>query len=134
MYVGIPANAVCHTLVTVKSITIVHQPPTNYPFSQMGLVCFRLVGGKEESGEQVDELNKKLLTTINASGKIHMVPASVRDRYVIRFCVVAQHATREDIGMLLEVIRILNVLLTRRSPVKHLLDPYCIQVTSKLQI
>ncbi|KAG7307254.1 hypothetical protein JYU34_007414, partial [Plutella xylostella] len=71
---------------------------------QMGLVCFRLVGGKEESGEQVDELNKKLLTTINASGKIHMVPASVRDRYVIRFCVVAQHATREDIEIAWDII------------------------------
>lgn len=64
----------------------------------MGLVCFRLTGGPDETPEQVDDLNKKLLTTINASGKIHMVPASVRERYVIRFCVVAQHATREDIG------------------------------------
>lgn len=65
---------------------------------QLGLVCFRLVGGPDETPEQIDELNKKLLTTINASGKIHMVPASVRDHFVIRFCVVHQQATREDIG------------------------------------
>ncbi|XP_026494990.1 tyrosine decarboxylase [Vanessa tameamea] len=64
---------------------------------KLGLVCFRLLGSPDENHETVDELNKKLLSTMNASGKIHMVPASVRDQYVIRFCVVYQHATREDI-------------------------------------
>ncbi|CAH0720743.1 unnamed protein product, partial [Brenthis ino] len=63
----------------------------------MGLVVFRLVGGPGETDEQVDKLNKKLLTNINASGKIHMVPTSLRGRFVIRFCVVHQYATREDI-------------------------------------
>jgi len=57
---------------------------------QLGLVCFRLKGS--------DTLNQKLLSDINASGKLHMVPASVNDKYVIRFCVTAQHATEQDIG------------------------------------
>ncbi len=56
---------------------------------RVGLVCFRLTGS--------DELNQKLLSTINASGKLHMVPASVNEKYVIRFCVCAQNATEEDI-------------------------------------
>lgn len=59
---------------------------------QMGLVCFRLIGS--------DKLNEKLLSTINGSGKLHMVPASVNDKYVIRFCAVAQNLTEEDIGKL----------------------------------
>lgn len=59
-------------------------------FLQLGLVCFRLIGS--------DKLNEKLLSNINASGKLHMVPASVNDKYVIRFCAVAQHASEEDIG------------------------------------
>ncbi|XP_044734644.1 aromatic-L-amino-acid decarboxylase-like [Chrysoperla carnea] len=63
---------------------------------KLGLVCFRLHGS--------DKLNEKLLSNINASGKIHMVPASVRDKYVIRFCAVAQHATSEDIDHAWEVI------------------------------
>jgi len=58
-------------------------------FLQLGLVCFRLKGG--------DKLNEKLLSTINESGKLHMVPASVNERYIIRFCPVAQNATAEDI-------------------------------------
>ena len=56
---------------------------------RVGLVCFRLRGS--------DKLNQKLLSTINESGKLHMVPASVNDKYVIRFCVCAQGATDDDI-------------------------------------
>lgn len=56
---------------------------------QLGLVCFRLKG--------TDKLNEKLLSAINESGKLHMVPASVNERYIIRFCAVAQNATAEDI-------------------------------------
>ena len=55
----------------------------------MGLVCFRLKGN--------NEVNQKLLSNINASGKLHMVPASVHGRYVIRFCVCAQDAKESDI-------------------------------------
>lgn len=58
----------------------------------MGLVCFRL------KDDPTNKLNKKLLETINESGKLHMVPALVHDKYVIRFCVVAEHATEDDIG------------------------------------
>lgn len=56
----------------------------------LGLVCFRL--------KSSDKINEKLLSNINASGKIHMVPSAVNGKYVIRFCAVAQNATEEDIG------------------------------------
>lgn len=45
-----------------------------------------------------NHINQKLLSSINASGKLHMVPASLNDKYVIRFCVVSKTATDEDIG------------------------------------
>ncbi|KAJ8941390.1 hypothetical protein NQ318_011827 [Aromia moschata] len=57
---------------------------------KLGLVCFRLKGS--------DKLNERLLSSINASGKLHMVPANVNDKYVIRFCVVAANAEESDIG------------------------------------
>lgn len=53
-------------------------------------MCFRLKG--------TDKINEKLLSNINASGKLHMVPANVNDKYVVRFCAVAQNATEADIG------------------------------------
>mgnify|MGYP000870913319 CR=1 FL=1 len=55
----------------------------------LGLVCFRLIGS--------NALNQRLLSMINASGQLHMVPASVNGRYVIRFCVCDQHAKEADI-------------------------------------
>ncbi|KAK6734288.1 hypothetical protein RB195_017831 [Necator americanus] len=55
----------------------------------MGLVCFRMRGN--------DERNQQLLTRLNSSGRIHMVPASLNDRFVIRFCVCAENATDQDI-------------------------------------
>lgn len=65
---------------------------------QLGLVCFRLRGS--------DKLNKKLLSNINESGKLHMVPANVNDKYVIRFCAVAANATEEDIGELKYLLQV----------------------------
>nr|CAD7434648.1 unnamed protein product [Timema monikensis] len=63
---------------------------------KLGLVCFRLKGS--------DELNQKLLSNINESGRLHMVPASVNEKYVIRFCAVAQNATEDDVDHAWEVI------------------------------
>jgi hypothetical protein len=56
----------------------------------MGLVCFRLRG--------TDRLNQDLLGSINGSGKLHMIPSLIKGRYIIRFCVVTEHANEADIG------------------------------------
>lgn len=56
---------------------------------KLGLVCFRLRAS--------DTTNQDLLATINASGKLHMIPSMVKDKYVIRFCVTAEDAKPEDI-------------------------------------
>lgn len=45
-----------------------------------------------------NQLNQKLLSTINASGKLHMVPASLNDKYVIRFCVCRESACDQDMS------------------------------------
>lgn len=58
----------------------------------MGLVCFRAKGS--------DKLNQKLLSAINDSGRIHMVPAKVNHKYTIRFALAAPNATIEDVGKL----------------------------------
>uniref|UniRef100_A0A914URP0 Aromatic-L-amino-acid decarboxylase n=1 Tax=Plectus sambesii TaxID=2011161 RepID=A0A914URP0_9BILA len=63
----------------------------------MGLVCFRLKGA--------DDINQKLLTKLNSSGRIHMVPASLNERFVIRFCVCAENANDRDIVVAWEIIR-----------------------------
>lgn len=64
---------------------------------QVGLVCFRL--------KQNDEINQELLANINASGKLHMIPARIRGRYSLRFCVINEHATAEDINFATNIIQ-----------------------------
>ncbi|CAB3364092.1 Hypothetical predicted protein [Cloeon dipterum] len=63
---------------------------------KMGLVCFRLKGE--------DKLTQELLAKINISGQLHMIPSLVNSRYIIRFCVTAEHATENDIDFAWSVV------------------------------
>lgn len=57
--------------------------------SQFGLVCFRLKGS--------NTLNKKLLTAINNSGKLHLTACFLHGKYTIRFVVCSKSTTEEHI-------------------------------------
>ncbi|XP_011689659.1 PREDICTED: aromatic-L-amino-acid decarboxylase-like isoform X1 [Wasmannia auropunctata] len=63
---------------------------------RVGLVCFRL--------KENEEMNQELLANINASGRLHMIPARVMGKYILRFCVTKEDATEEDIDYALSVI------------------------------
>ncbi|XP_018332420.1 tyrosine decarboxylase-like [Agrilus planipennis] len=63
---------------------------------KLGLVCFRLVGP--------DSINQTLLATINASGKLHMIPSMVKGKYIIRFCVVSEFANETHIEYAWKII------------------------------
>jgi glutamate/tyrosine decarboxylase-like PLP-dependent enzyme len=72
----------------------------------VGLVCFRLKAS--------EEANQNLLTKLNASGRIHMVPASLNDRFVIRFAVCHEHANDRDISIAYEIIRQTALTILRK--------------------
>uniref|UniRef100_K1R2A9 Histidine decarboxylase n=1 Tax=Magallana gigas TaxID=29159 RepID=K1R2A9_MAGGI len=55
----------------------------------LGMVVFRLWGE--------NEMTETLLKRLNKSGKVHMVPASLKGKYVIRFTVTSQYTTDQDI-------------------------------------
>lgn len=42
-------------------------------------------------------MTETLLKRLNKSGKVHMVPASLKGKYVIRFTVTSQYTTDQDI-------------------------------------
>ncbi|KAJ8912635.1 hypothetical protein NQ315_015147 [Exocentrus adspersus] len=82
---------------------------------RLGLVCFRLLAP--------DTVNQTLLATINASGKLHMIPSMVKGKYIIRFCVTAERATRDDIEYAWRTITehasdLLGMLPTRKEFVR----------------
>ncbi|KAG8194084.1 hypothetical protein JTE90_003028 [Oedothorax gibbosus] len=55
----------------------------------LGLVVFRIKGE--------NELTENLLKKINSSGKLHCVPSSLQDKYVIRFTITSPRTTYADI-------------------------------------
>jgi len=64
---------------------------------EVGLVCFKLVGD--------NELNRKLLSLINESGRLHMVPTYMKGEYVIRLAVCAENACKDDMTAAWEIIQ-----------------------------
>lgn len=59
----------------------------------LSLVCFRLNDGRDE--ETLNELNKKLLERINATGKIFLTHTTLRGKYVLRLA-IGQRTTKEQ--------------------------------------
>ncbi|KAM8997190.1 histidine decarboxylase isoform 2-T3 [Ara ararauna] len=55
----------------------------------LGLVVFRIKGP--------NWLTEKLLKELSSSGRVFLVPATIRDKFIIRFTVTSQFTTREDI-------------------------------------
>lgn len=66
----------------------------------MGLVCFRLKGS--------NELNEKLVTTINIRKNIHLMSTIVTGKYIIRFAVCSRFTELYDIERAYK--EILNVI------------------------
>ncbi|PSN56843.1 Aromatic-L-amino-acid decarboxylase [Blattella germanica] len=64
---------------------------------QTGLVCFKLNGS--------NEVNQKLLESINCEGQIYLTPTVVKRRYLIRFSVNYQKASEQDIYVAWKIIK-----------------------------
>jgi aromatic-L-amino-acid decarboxylase len=58
------------------------------------LVCFRL-NPKNMSENELTEQNKKLLDSVNKTGKTFLTHTTLKGKYVIRFC-IAQRTTKEE--------------------------------------
>lgn len=63
----------------------------------LGLVCFRLKGA--------NHLNKTLVEILNSNGQIHLTPAVINDRQIIRFCVTSERSNIEDIHFAWNLIK-----------------------------
>jgi hypothetical protein len=80
-----------------------------------GLVCFRLKGP--------NSLTENLLFLLNDSCEIHMVPAMLDDKYVIRFSVNSKKPRKGDMKTAWEIIREkADVVLKKFDAVKGTMD------------
>jgi aromatic-L-amino-acid decarboxylase len=68
-----------------------------------GLVCFRLNDGRGE--DALDDLNKRFLERINASGKLFMTHTALRGKYTLRMVIGARLTTEADVRAAWDIIR-----------------------------
>ena len=73
----------------------------------LGLVVFRLKGK--------NEITEHLLKQINKDGRLHVVPASIKDKYIIRFTVTSYYTTEEDIKRDWSIIKSSADLILRKA-------------------
>ena len=59
----------------------------------LSLVCFRLNDGRDE--ETLDDLNRRLLESLNKTGKLFLTHTTLRDKYVLRMA-IASRTTKEN--------------------------------------
>jgi len=78
----------------------------------LGMVVFRLKGE--------NSLTEKLLKKINSSGKIHCVPAYLKEDYVIRFTVTSTNTTIEDLSRDWNIIRATASEILANTPAEEI--------------
>ncbi len=62
----------------------------------LNLICFRHVAG--------DDFNKKLLETINRSGKIYLTHTTLDDKFTLRFCIAQTNTTMQHVEKAWKII------------------------------
>jgi aromatic-L-amino-acid/L-tryptophan decarboxylase len=73
----------------------------------LSICCFRYVppdlGSVRGRDEYLDELNERLMTELQMSGRVYPSNAVLRDRFVLRACVTNFRTEAEDMDALLDV-------------------------------
>lgn len=64
----------------------------------LSAVCFRYVPAAGElNGNQLDELNLRILTSVQRRGHVYISNATIRDRFTLRACIVNHRTTPADV-------------------------------------
>jgi aromatic-L-amino-acid decarboxylase len=69
----------------------------------LSLVCFRLNDGREEG--ELDELNRKFLDRINATGKVFLTQTTLRENYVLRMAIGSRTTEERHVRQAWELIK-----------------------------
>ena len=77
--------------------------------SELSISCFRYVSAGQPDSESLNALNRHILETLVAEGRIYMSPTTLDGKYSLRVCIVNFRTAEEDIDFLIEeVLRLGN--------------------------
>lgn len=71
----------------------------------LSIVCFRYVPRGELTAEQLDELNKAIMESVQVSGDAFLTSTIVNGQFVLRACILHYATTQDDVAALLTAVR-----------------------------
>jgi aromatic-L-amino-acid decarboxylase len=72
----------------------------------LSIVAFRFVPPSTQlADEDIDALNKRVMETIQAEGRVFLTATVLRGRFVLRACVLHYGTTEADVAMLVDTVR-----------------------------
>ncbi len=74
----------------------------------LSVVCFRFRGAALTDEAAIAALNKRLLERLQLGGEAFLTSTELRNRFVLRACIVNHRSRREDIDHLIEVVQTLG--------------------------
>jgi aromatic-L-amino-acid/L-tryptophan decarboxylase len=80
--------------------------------SGLSVVCFRYVGVRERSEDEIAAINRTLLERLQLGGEAFLTSTDLRGRFVLRACFVNYRSRRDDVDRMLEAVRTIGHELT----------------------
>jgi glutamate/tyrosine decarboxylase-like PLP-dependent enzyme len=72
----------------------------------LSIVCFRYAPPDLRGDDnRLNTLNRRLVTAIQRGGRAFLAGTMLGDRFVLRACIINPRSTREDIDLLVELVR-----------------------------
>jgi len=74
----------------------------------LSVVCFRYVGVRERSEDEIAAINRALLERLQLGGEAFLTSTELRGRFVLRACFVNYRSGREDVDRMIAAVRTLG--------------------------
>ena len=74
----------------------------------LSVVCFRYVGLRERSEDEIAAINRALLERLQLGGEAFLTSTDLRGRFVLRACFVNYRSGREDVDRMIAAVRTLG--------------------------
>ena len=105
----------------------------NLSITTFSYVPEHIQGKEDHHMVYLNELNKKILMAVQNSGDAFISNAVVKNRYLLRACLVNFRTREQDLDVLLDLVRTLGEKLEREMPCEPFINPAESQRTEKPQ-
>jgi glutamate/tyrosine decarboxylase-like PLP-dependent enzyme len=84
----------------------------------LSICCFRYRPPDASDDERLDRLNERIMTEVQVGGRAYLSNAILRDRFVLRACIVNFRTEAGDVRALLEEVVSVGRRLAEQAPAR----------------